>query len=75
MLNCCSAYFDHFPYSHLVKDNCIPNWYYFAVDSDLKNYHGEIEKFIDWIKPLSRSKGFVGYWQYEEDDEPHLIYF
>ena len=45
------------------------------VDSDLKNYHGEIEAFIKWIEPLSSTYGFVGYYQYEEDEEPTLIYF
>lgn len=43
--------------------------------SNLKNYDNEIEKFIDWISPyLSDSEEMVGYYRYEEDREPTIIY-
>lgn len=41
------------------------------VNSSLKNYDSEIEKFIDWIKPYV-SDG-VAYNQYEEDNKPYFL--
>ena len=44
--------------------------------SDLKNYEGEIDKFIDWISPyLETSNGdCIGWGWYEEDAAPTLLY-
>ncbi len=49
---------------------------YIFSRSDLKNYDNEIENFFDWIKPfLSGPKGLcIGYWWYEEDQKPTLVY-
>lgn len=66
--------------------------YYFAADThstlnlkdltlnvrcNLKNYGGEILRFVDWIKPYCDShKGeFLGFYRYEEDDQPTLIFY
>ena len=40
---------------------------------DIKNYQGEIEAFFEFIKPWCDDE-FVGYFRYEEDREPTLIY-
>jgi len=49
-----------------------------SIRSNLKNYHSEIERFIEWIKPYVSS----GSWKndmyaisiYEEDKEPTIYY-
>jgi hypothetical protein len=43
---------------------------------DLKNYSGEIEFFFDWLMPwVDGSPGdFVGYYRYEEDQAPTLVF-
>lgn len=49
---------------------------YLFVRSDLKNYDGEIEKFIEWIKPyvdFADGKTCIGWKWYEEDEKPTLI--
>ena len=79
MLCCESAYFPHTAYSSLVNDR-----YYAEEDTlervlnvrcDLKNYNDEIENFLDWIYQYSKTRGFIGYMRYEEDEDPTLIYF
>ena len=40
---------------------------------DIKNYAGEIEAFFEFIKPWCDNE-FVGYFRYEADREPTLIY-
>ena len=46
--------------------------------SNLKNYGGEINKFLLWIAPYLHTgadyKEFLGFTRYEEDDDPTLIY-
>src|SRR5262249_36595778 len=32
-------------------------------------------EFFDWLAQYSRTQGFVGYWQYENDEHPTLVYF
>lgn len=47
-----------------------------VIQCELKNYDGEIGKFLDWIKPyVVPNENPAGYKKYEEDDEPTLIYF
>ena len=72
MLGCESAYFDHVANSRVVNDGFDK---ILVVDCDFKNYGGEIEAFLDWVKPLSTTKGFVGFYQYEEAEKPTLIYW
>jgi hypothetical protein len=55
----------------------ITNQYCVSVRANLKNYDGEIEKFIDWITPhIDAMEGdFVGYSRYEETEVPTLLYY
>jgi quinol monooxygenase YgiN len=52
--------------------------YYVSFRANLKNYDDEIDKFFDWVAPHVRDSGaektFLGYSQYEENDEPRLYY-
>jgi hypothetical protein len=75
MLRCDSYYFDADTHSTLRFDE-IHNGYYLCIRSNLKNYDGEIEKFIDWIHPyLDAFDGdFLGFYRYEEDEIPTLIF-
>lgn len=43
--------------------------------SDIKNYDGEIESFIDWLKPyIDAPEGqCIGWSWYEEEQQPTLI--
>ena len=76
MLNMDSYYFDTDSRSTLRFDD-ISNRYYLNVLCNLKNYHGEIEDFLNWISPfLNKLPGdFLGYKMYEEDLTPTLIYY
>jgi len=49
---------------------------YIFSRSDLKNYGTEIESFLDWIDPLldNEEGSCIGYWWYEEDKAPNLVY-
>ena len=40
---------------------------------DIKDYGGEIEAFFEFIKPWCDG-GFIGYYRYEEDRAPTLVY-
>ena len=76
MLRTASHY--HFPYAKSSMDYAeyLRQWYLF-VRCDLKNYEGEIEAFLTWIKPyLSAADGeYIGHTRYEEDPLPtNLIY-
>lgn len=72
MLRCDSFYFDHTANSELVDRFDVD--YVLNVRCDLKNYSDEIEDFLDWIRPYTRTRGFIGYKRYEEDANPTLIY-
>lgn len=50
------------------------NCWFLTVRSNLKNYDNEIQLFLDWFAPYSETQGFVGYWHYEENENPTLIY-
>lgn len=70
-----SYYFDGKTSASFELDD-ISNNYYLTVRSNLKNYDSEIQKFLKWIKPYLVLYGnkFLGYYMYEEDEEPTLIY-
>ena len=68
-----SYYFDGITNSVLDYDG-IAEAYYLTVHSNLKNYDDEINKFLDFIRPYLDTKGFLGYYRYEEDEDPVLIY-
>ena len=71
MLKMDSAYFDGFTDSDLVHDYCSSH---LNVRCNLKNYDGEIGKFLNWLSPYIKTYGFLGYLRYEEDEDPTLIY-
>lgn len=68
MMHSSSAYFGVHDPSYL-KDGTI------YADFDMKNYDQEIEKFLDWIYPLSRSRGVVGTYRYEESEVDSQVVF
>lgn len=75
MLQCDSYYFDAATYSILKYDK-ISKSYYLCIRCNFKNYDDEIEKFISWIKPyLAKDEDeFLGFYRYEETEQPTLIF-
>ena len=77
MLRCDSYYFDEDTISTLRWDK-ISESYYLCIRCNLKNYDDEIEKFINWIMPyldvFKQTGDFLGFYRYEEDEQPTLIY-
>lgn len=67
----CSSYY-HIPFAmSAVYTEIVEQRLCFISRSDLKNYDGEIEKFIDWITPYcERLRGW--HW-FEEHDQPTLF--
>lgn len=49
---------------------------YLFSRSDLKNYGGEIEDFVNWLSPYinCEKEKCIGWSWYEEDDSPTLLY-
>lgn len=47
--------------------------YSLLAKGDIKNYGGEIEQFFEFIRPWCDNE-FIGYYRYEEDREPTLVY-
>lgn len=75
-LRCDSYYFDWTSRSFLDRDDLYRDkpMYYLSVTSNLKNYDGEIAKFLMWLAPYIDTNGFLGFTRYEEFDHPTLIY-
>lgn len=73
MLRSDSYYFDADTHSTLRFDT-IGDCYYLNITCNLKNYDSEIKRFLDWIMPYVSTDGFCGMHQYEESEEPTLIY-
>ena len=74
MLKCRSYYFTGTNNTKLIEDEY---HYVLHIDCDLKNYDNEIELFLDWISKYLDGyylKEFVGYYRYEEDENPTLLY-
>ena len=72
MLLCDSYYFAADTHSTLSLDY---GTYYLCIRCNLKNYEGEIEAFIDWLRPyVAEHRGFSGFLRYEEARDPTLIY-
>ena len=74
MLKCDSYYFAADTYSTFRKD-----WqgdYYLCIRCNVKNYDNEIEKFIDWVKPYiaGNSDDFLGFYRYESNRKPTLVF-
>lgn len=74
---CCSFYFTPMPTSRLYFDKGNTDQYYITTRSDLKNYDGEIGKFLDWVMPYIEAYegNHLGHHRYEEDDQPTLIFY
>lgn len=71
MLLCSSYYFPAQVASALVFDQ---GWY-INVRCNLKNYDDEIGAFLNWVMPyVDAGTECLGYYRYEEDDHPTLIY-
>lgn len=69
LFRCSSAYFNEPSYCFVEvgHEYDSPNTVWVRVQSSLKNYHGEIEAFVDWIKPhIDERSGPVIYSRYEE---------
>ncbi|KKM69332.1 hypothetical protein LCGC14_1451780 [marine sediment metagenome] len=75
MLRSDSYYFAADTHSTLRFDEIAGSWF-LCIRTNLKNYGGEIEKFVSWIMPyLNKSNGdFLGFERYEETETPTLIY-
>ena len=73
MLGSDSCYFDGRTDSSMVRD-AVTGVYALNVRCNLKNYDGEISKFLDFIFPYVRTYGFIGYTRYEEFELPYLIW-
>jgi hypothetical protein len=80
LVTSCSSYY--FPganhYRAEIDETYMGPAYYVSFRANLKNYDDEIDKFFDWVAPHVRDSGaektFLGYSQYEENDEPRLYY-
>jgi len=74
LLTCSSYYFVPrsvaiFEYDDVGKSWCL------VSHAGLKNYDGEIGKFIDWISPYVDDRDtMIGYSRYEEDRDPVIYY-
>ena len=75
LFQCCSYYFVPTTVAKLEFDE-IGNYWCLITRADLKNYSGEIELFIDWIRPHLDAHGdeMIGYSRYEETREPTIYY-
>lgn len=68
-----SAYFDRIP-SCQWKYNEISRSWHLSLATNIKNYTEEWENFLDFIAPYVLTKGFIGTYRYEENDNPTLLY-
>ncbi len=74
LFTCSSAYFYDAEQGLCIVQNGheydSPEQVTVRVRSSLKNYNGEIEKFVDWIKPhIDPESGPVIYSRYEETNQ------
>lgn len=67
-----SCYFRGGPHSS-IDDHC--GHKSLVVRFNIKNYESEIEHFINWLDPYVRRDGYAGYFRYEEDLVPTLIFY
>lgn len=70
---CDSYYFDGYTNSGIEYDH-IDEKYHIVVNSNLKNYDDEIDKFLNWIQPYIDTEGFLGYKRFETCNFPTLIF-
>lgn len=70
----CSSYYHRTGESTFVYDDIAHKWW-LNSDASLKNYGNEIALFLDWLHPFdSGDSEFRGFFLYEEDEDPTLIY-
>lgn len=70
----CSSYYHQTQGTTFAYDDIAKTWM-LNIDSSLKNYSGEIRKFLDWFAPYDVGYAeFRGLYLYEEDSDPTLIY-
>lgn len=73
VLTCSSAY--HRTGQTLFVYDDIAHAWWLNVDSSLKNYGDEIRQFLNWLAPYDTGdNGFRGFFLYEENEHPTLIY-
>lgn len=68
-----SFYFDGITNSFFKRDEDTGE-YYLTVRCNFKNYDNEVNHFMDFIRPYLNTKGFLGYYRYEEYEDPTFIY-
>jgi len=73
-----SFYFGvHKPVNKMIYDEVVKNWMV-STRSNIKNYNGEIETFLEWIKPHigygSGAKNMYAIVTYEESNYPKIYY-
>ncbi len=73
-----SQYFAvNYPVSKMWFDDIDGQWH-ISTRSNIKNHHGQIEEFLEWIQPyIDRGSGARGMYAitiYEGDFEPTLYY-
>jgi hypothetical protein len=72
--NSSSYYFNNSSFSEFRFDSIGGN-YRLVVLCDFKNYNNEIDTFLEWVFPYIDDDGnMLGYWRYEEEKEPVIIY-
>ena len=76
-LFCCDSYYFGAPQSAKLYYDTIDGTYKISTRASLKNYNGQIEKFIDYIKPYIKSgsgyeHNIFAYVQYEEAEFPTI---
>lgn len=76
--SCSSFYHTPFALSKYSNEGTNPSGKggYIFSRSDLKNYGGEIEQFLDWLRPYMEDDpgSCIGWQWYEEDEVPTLIF-
>lgn len=68
-----SAYFDGVTFCNFSK-GAYSKEYQLTMLMDIKNYSQEWEKFLDWISPYLETEGYLGFYRYEEWEEPMSIF-
>jgi hypothetical protein len=71
----CSSYYFVPRSTVLFERDEIGGYWCLISQASIKNYDGEIGKFIDWIRPyVDDTDTMIGYSRYEEDREPTIYY-
>lgn len=73
MLRGGSYYFDAKP-NLIWKFDEITNTWFLTFVANIKNYSKEWQRFLEYIEPHIGTKGYIGTYRYEEDEDPTLLY-